>query len=445
MALIVTNVVGTGIFIKTRTMTCNVGSPWLVLLAFAAAGLLTLAGALTFAELGAMFPRSGGHYAYIQTAFGRFWAFLFGWMETLLDGAASVAAIAMFFVTLLNDLTGGMLSPATVLLATLATIGTTTLLACASMNANGVVILVVTGLKVVLVLGIAAAAFWVSDGSFAHFSATATGIACGGTSDAARHGIAGFGAAMVGALWAYNGWADLSFVAEEVRKPGVTLPRAIVGASLFVIALYLGVNVGYFYALSPSEIAAIPEAVSVAGSLLAQLSKAGGASLMIVAMMVSTAGALHSTSLTIARIPFGMARDGLLPGWLATVSAEGRVPVHATLLVGVCAGLFALTGTFDVLTDMIVFALLFFNGLGVASIYVLRRSLPGRERPFRVPGYPIVPGIFLVVSLALMLNTLLAAPGPAMTGIALVAAGVPIYLFFARFASPVIHPAEGGP
>ena len=432
MALIVTNVVGTAIFTKTRAMTCNVGSPWLVLLAFAAAGLLTLAGALTFAELGAMLPRSGGHYTYIGAAFGRLWAFLFGWMETLLDGAASVAAIAMVFAIFLNDLTGGALSARMVMIATLATIPATTLLASASMRANGRIVAVVTGLKLVLVAGIGLAAFWITDGSFGHLAGTATGATCMDVPAATRGGPAGFGAAMIGALWAYNGWADLSFVAEEVRRPGVTLPRAIIGASLLVIALYLLVNLGYFYAIGPDAVAALPADASVAGLVLKRLLGAGGAAFLTVAMMISTAGALHSTSLSIARIPFGMARDRLLPTWLATVSPGSQVPVHATMFVGVCAGLFALSGTFDALTDMVVFALLFFNGLGVASVYVLRRSSPGLDRPYRVPGYPVVPAIFLVVSAALMLNTLVTAPARALAGLALVAAGVPIYTIYAR-------------
>ncbi|NGZ85321.1 APC family permease [Duganella aceris] len=435
MALIVTNVVGTGIFTKTRVMTCNVGSPWLVLLAFAAAGLLTLAGALTFAELGAMLPRSGGHYAYIGTAFGRFWAFLFGWMETFLDGAASIAAIAMVFAVFLNDLSGGALSPGEVMLATQATIAVTTALACASMHANGRIFAVATVLKLLLIVGIGGAAFWYSGGSIAHFAGNAESVACADVPASARGGVAGFGAAMIGALWAYNGWADLSFVAEEVRRPGVTLPRAIIGASVLIIALYLFVNVGYFFALDAKTIAGLPETASVAGAVLARVAGAGGASLLIAAMLISTAGALHSTSLSIARIPFGMARDGLLPAWLATVSSKSRAPVNATLVVGVCAGLFALSGTFDALSDMIVFALLFFNGLGVASVYVLRRALPQMDRPYRVPGYPLVPAVFIVVSAALMLNTLLSAPVRALAGAALVAAGIPVYLYFARQAS----------
>ncbi|QJU60233.1 amino acid permease [Sphingomonas sp. AP4-R1] len=442
MALIVTNVVGTGIFTKTRVMTCNVGSPWLVMLAFTAAGLLTLAGALTFAELGAMLPRSGGHYTYIQAAFGRLWAFLFGWMETLLDGAASVAAIAMVFAMFLNDLTSDTLSPTVVLVVTLLTIGVTTLLASASMHANGLVVATVTVLKVVLVLSIGLAAFWVTDGSFAHFSSATTGATCANVPSTARYGIAGFGAAMTAALWAYNGWADLSFVAEEVRRPGITVPRAIIGASLLVIMLYLVVNLGYFYALGPERIAALPENASVAGALLSRLLGASGASFLIIAMMISTAGALHSTALSIARIPFGMARDGLLPKWLAAVSPRGNVPVHATVFIGVCACLFALSGTFDALTDMIVFALVFFNALGVASVYVLRRKLPDMDRPYRVPGYPLVPAAFLIVSAGLMLSTLATAPTRAIVGIMLVATGVPIFMCFSRRNATPTDPAK---
>jgi APA family basic amino acid/polyamine antiporter len=431
-ALIVTNVVGTGIFTKTHAMTCNVGSAWLVLLAFAAAGLLTLAGALTFAELGAMLPHAGGPYAYIGAAFGRFWAFLFGWMETLLDGAASVAAIAMVFAMFLNDLTGDALSAREVLLVTLLTIGATTTLASVSMHANGAIITIVTVIKVVLVVAIGLGSFWVAGGSFVHLTSTAAAATCSDVAGGSPRGLAGFGAAMVGALWAYNGWADLSFVAEEVRRPGVTLPRAIIGSSVLVIGLYLLVNIGYFYALGPRDIAALPETVSVAGAILFRLFGAGGASLLIVALMVSTAGALHSTTLSIARIPFGMARDGLLPSWVAAVSREGHVPVHATLLVGICASLFALSGTFDALTDMIVFALLFFNGLGVASVYVLRGTLPKLKRPYRLPGYPLVPAAFLIVSAALMIDTVITAPLRALSGAALVAAGVPIYAYFSR-------------
>jgi APA family basic amino acid/polyamine antiporter len=259
-ALIVTNVIGTGVFVKARVMTCNVGSPWLVLLAYIVAGILTLGGALTFAELSAMMPRSGGQYNFIGAAFGRVWAFLYGWMETLLDGAASIAAVAMVFVIFVNDLLGRALSSVQVQLLTLATIVVVMLLTLASMHTNGILAVVITALKVALVVGLGVAAFLLGDGSWAHFAASGAGGACEGVSANARLGITGFGAAVIGALWSYNGWADVSFVAEEVREPGRTLPRALIGGSVLIIGLYLLVNAGYFYALDPTAVASVPVA-----------------------------------------------------------------------------------------------------------------------------------------------------------------------------------------
>jgi basic amino acid/polyamine antiporter, APA family len=435
-ALIVTTVIGTGVFVKARVMVCNVGTPWMVLLAYLVAGVLTLGGALTFAELGAMMPRSGGQYNFIGAAFGRVWAFLFGWMETLVDGAASIAAIAIVFVIFLNDLLGGTLVPLQIQLLTVGTILAVSLLTLASMHTNGVLATVVTALKVLLVAGIGIAAFFFSDGSWSHYSASAASGTCAGVSAAARFGLAGFGAAVVGALWSYNGWANLSFVAEEVREPGRTLPRALIGGSLLVIGLYLLINGGYFYTLDPLLVANLPEGKSVAGLVLTRLLGAGGASLLTVAMMLSTFGALHSTSLAVARMPFAMARDGLLPPLFATISPRARVPHNAVLLVGACAVGFALSGAFDVLTDMIVFVLLLFNGLGVAAVYVLRRKLPRVPRPYRVWGYPIVPALFLLATACLMISTLIATPDRALAGLGLVALGLPLYAYYARHLPP---------
>ncbi len=435
-ALIVTTVIGTGVFVKARVMVCNVGTPWMVLLAYLVAGVLTLGGALTFAELGAMMPRSGGQYNFIGAAFGRVWAFLFGWMETLVDGSASVAAIAIVFIIFLNDLLGGTLSPLQIQLLTVGTILVVTLLTLASMHTNGLLATVVTALKVLLVAGIGVAAFLFSDGSWSHYSASAASGACEGVATGARFGVAGFGAAVVGALWSYNGWANVSFVAEEVREPGRTLPRALIGGSVLTIGLYLLINAGYFYALEPLLVANLPEGSSVAGLVLARLLGAGGASLLTVAMMLSSFGALHSTSLAVARMPFAMARDGLLPRIFAMISPRARVPTHAVLLVGACAIGFAFSGTFDILTDLIVFVLLLFNGLAVAAVYVLRRTLPNAARPYRVWGYPLVPALFLLATACLMINTLLATPGRALAGLGIVALGLPIYAYYARRLPP---------
>ena len=435
-ALIVTNVIGTGVFVKARVMTCNVGSPWLVLLAYIVAGILTLGGALTFAELSAMMPRSGGQYNFIGAAFGRVWAFLYGWMETLLDGAASIAAVAMVFVIFVNDLLGRALSSVQVQLLTLATIVVVMLLTLASMHTNGILAVVITALKVALVVGLGVAAFLLGDGSWAHFAASGAGGACEGVSANARLGITGFGAAVIGALWSYNGWADVSFVAEEVREPGRTLPRALIGGSVLIIGLYLLVNAGYFYALDPTAVANVPVASSVASLVMVRILGAGGAALLTIGMMLCTFGALHSLSLAVARIPFAMARDGLLPRTFAAISHRTRVPSHAIVLLAVCAIGFAFSGAFDVLTDLIVFMLLLFNGLAVASIYVLRRSLPDARRPYRVWGYPVVPALFLAATVYLMINTLIATPGRALAGLGIVALGIPLYAFYARRLPP---------
>jgi basic amino acid/polyamine antiporter, APA family len=433
-ALIVTNVIGTGVFVKARVMTCNVGAPSLVMLAYLVAGVLTLAGALTFAELSAMMPRSGGQYNFIGAAFGKVWAFLYGWMETLLDGAASVAAIAMVFIIFLNDLLGGRLSAAQIQLFTTLAIAAVTLLSLASMHTNGRLATVITALKVLLVAGIGVAAFALSDGSWQHFSATAGGASCEDVSASARSGVAGFGAAVIGALWGYNGWADAVFVAEEVSDPGRNLPRALIGGSLLIICLYLLINAGFFYALAPDEVANIPESSSVANAVMVRLLGATGASILTAGMMLSTFGAFHSLSLTVSRVPFAMARDGLLPQIFARIWPRTQVPANAILLIGACAVGFLFSGTFDVLTDIIVFMLLFFNGLGVASVYVLRRKLPGAERPYRAWGYPVVPALFLMTTLGLMINTLTTTPGRALASIAIVAAGLPLYAFYNKSA-----------
>ncbi len=435
-AIIVTNVIGTGVFVKARAMTCNVGTPGMVLLAYALAGVFTLAGALTFAELSAMMPRSGGHYNFIGAAFGRVWAFLFGWMETFLDGAAANAAVAIVFVIFFNDLVGGTLSPSQAQLLTLGTIAAVTVLTLASVRANGAFATIVTAMKVLLVAGIGLAAFFFSDGTWNHFAESGVAGTCEGVSASARLGMTGFGAAIVGALWSYNGWSIVSFVAEEVRAPGRTLPRALIGGSVLVIGLYLLINASYFYVLSPEAVASVPEASSVAGRMLVRMLGAGGAVFMSAGLMLSTFGSLHSTNLTVSRVPFAMARDGLLPRKLATLSPRTRVPVYTVLLLGVSSIGFVFSGTFDFLSDVIVFGLLLFNGLAVASVYVLRRTLPEAERPYRVWGYPIVPALYLIATLYLMINTFIATPGRALVGLAIIASGLPVYAYYVRRLPP---------
>jgi APA family basic amino acid/polyamine antiporter len=435
-ALVVTNVIGVGVFIKARVMTCNVGTPELVLLAYVVAGFLTIAGALALAELGAMMPRAGGQYIYLGAAFGRPVAYAYGWMATLIDGAASNAATALGLIIFLNDFLGGTLSTREIGLLTSGILLAVTIIALASVRANGWFATVVTALKVLLVAGVGVAAFMYSDGSWGHFSMSGAAGSCEGVPANARLGLVGFGAAVIGALWSYSGWSQVASIAEEVRRPGWTLPRALVGGCAIVMALYLLINAGYFYVLSPQTIASIPETSSVAGEILVRLLGAAGASILTFGLMLSSFGSVHAGKLIMARIPYAMARDGMLPRMFAKVSPRTRVPTNATLLLGACSIAYALTGTFDVITDLIIFILLLFNGLSVASVYVLRRKLPHAARPYRMWGYPVVPALYLAATACLMINTLLATPGRALAGLGVVALGLPFYAWYARRLPP---------
>ena len=374
MALTITNTIGTGVFLKARVMICNVGTPEMVLLAYAVAGLFVLAGALIYAELSTLMPRSGGAYNYIGAAYGRLWAFLYGWMETFIDGAAGMAALAIVFVIFFNDLLGGTLSSGVSTLLVLATLVFVTALNLASVRVNKSLATVVTGLKVALLIGIAGCAFFFGDGSWANYALSGADGTCEGVPADARMGLAGFGAAIIAAMWSYSGATTIIVIAEEVRDPARTLPRALFTSALTLIGLYVLVNAAYFYALSPETVASVPESSSVAGAVIARVVGAGASTLMAAGLMLSSFGALHCTVLEMARFPFAMARDRLLPALFATVSRNTHVPTHAVLLLGVCSIAFAISGTFDVLTDMIVFSILIFDFMAVAALFVLAQT-----------------------------------------------------------------------
>ena len=312
-AIVIAIVIGTGVFVKARVMTCNVGSPGAVLAVYGLAGVLTLFGALAYAELAAMMPRAGGEYNYLGAAFGRRWAFLYGWMQTFVAQGAGCAALAILFVVFLNDLVGGTLPPWALRAVPLVLLVVLVVLNLASVRASGHIATALTAVKVALVLGIGVGAFVLGDGSWGHFAQSGAAGACADVPAGARFGVAGFGAAMIGALWSYNGWQYMVGVAGEVRRPSWTLPRALVGATALIVVLYLLVNAAYFYVLSPEAVAGVSPSSSVASEVAARLFGAGVASVLAAGLMVSTFGTLYSSLLAMARVPFAMARDGSAP------------------------------------------------------------------------------------------------------------------------------------
>ncbi len=424
VSIIIGNVIGTGVFLKARVMTCNVGTPNWVIIAWIAAGLLSLAGALTYAELTAMKPQAGGEYVFLRDAYGRVSSFLFGWMQMFIAKPGSQAAAGMAFAIGLNDFLDKKLEQTlfsfnlgstpfeftTLQIVALMVILIFTTLNCASVSVSGQIATVLTGVKIALILFVGVGAFvWVT-GDFAHFSMANVGGACEGVADSVKVGspsytfIGGFGAAMLGALWGYDGWNNLTFVAGEVKNPGRNIPLAIIGSTIAVIILYVFVHVGYFYVLDPTTIADVSKTSSVA-KVMVSMFFGGAASvgagvavaLFTIGLMLSSLGTLHTSILSGSRVPYAMAHDGLMFKPLGTLSITG-VPIKALLVQMVLAMILALSGSFDTLTDYVVFGSWIFYALVTSSIFVFRARYPDMERPYKAFGYPVVPVIFLLVT-----------------------------------------------
>jgi APA family basic amino acid/polyamine antiporter len=435
------NIIGTGVFLKARVMTCNVGTPGKALIVWVLAGFLALAGALTYAELLAMMPRAAGEYGIIRDAYGRPLGFIYGWTQFLIARTASAAALAVGFAIFLNDLLHGALSQeyfsltvpgghvvsfGRLQLVALSAIIITTLINCAAVRVSGGVASVLTGLKIVLLLGVGFGAFFYTGGDWGHLGLQNTGGACEGVA-ITTGGLAGFAAAMIGALWAYDGWNNITFLAGEVKNPGRNLPLALIGGGLVVMALYLFVNVSYFHVLTPTEIASVPASSSVAAEVIRRLLGSAAVTLMAAAMMTSSFGALHASVLATARIPYALAKDGLVVKSLAQVSPRTHVPVRSLVVQGVWACVLAMSGSYDTLTDYAIFALTLFYALVAGSVFLFRKRQPNAERPYRTWGYPVVPILFLIVSVGLIFQTILNTPKQSAIGLGLILLGLPVY------------------
>ena len=446
VAVNVANMIGTGVFLKSRVMTCNVGSPALVLAVWVGAGLLSLAGTFSYSEIAAMMPEAGGDYVYLRRAYGRLVGFLYGWMTFSVAKAGSQAALAVGLAIFMNVALGGVLDaplahtllfgrPWTLsglTVVALATIWLVALINCASVASGGRTALVVTSAKVVLVAAVGVGAFLFAPGAWSHLAGSGSGGSCENVAASARGGIAGIGAAMLGALWAYDGWNNVAPLAGEIRDPQRNLPRAFVGGMVVVGALYFFANLSYFYALSPLQIASVPLTSSVATEVLKTFLGPLAISLTAVALMVSSFGSLQASALAAARVPFAMARDGMFFRALGDLSPRSHVPVKAIVAQAAWGSVLALSGSYDTLTDSVIFASWLFYGLSTASLFVFRRTMRDVPRPYRALGYPYIPIVFLLVTAALLINTFFAAPREALRGVVFLVAGLPLYWYWSR-------------
>jgi basic amino acid/polyamine antiporter, APA family len=445
-AIVIGGVIGTGVFLKARVMTCNVETPGMVITVWVVAGLLSVLGALTYGELAATMPHAGGEYVFIREAYGRVWGFLYGWTRFFVANAGGQAALATGCAIFLNALTNGALgadyfrgeirgypwSLGGVQAVALGALAVVTLINCAAVSVGGRVAGVLTSFKIALVLGVGIAAFILAPGNWTHFALTGVAGSCEGVGMAARGGLAGFGAAMMGALWAYNGWNEVTYVAGEVRNPQRNLPFALIAGIATVAALYVFVNAAYFYVLTPTEVAGVPAASAVATAVATRFLGSTASSFMAAGMAISVFGTLQIVTLSNARVPYAMSRDGVFFSALGRLNSATHVPVRAILAQSGWAGVLIVSGSFDTLTDYAVFAMLLFVALATSSVFIFRRRIPDSERPYSTWGYPVVPGVFLLVAGWLLVNTLLTTPRQALAGLVLMVLGLPFYFYWAR-------------
>ncbi len=448
-ALVVGTIIGTGVFLKTAKMANAVHSPGLVLLVWVAAGILSLAGALAYAELGAMMPKAGGEYNFLKTAYGDLPAFLFGWMRIVVGSAGSIASFGVAFAIFVSS----FLPESAIVVWKKETfhffgseinwqfgsqqiIAVAVILFFSGLNCLRVVFggRIQSVLTLGKVLGIIAIVFGVF-----FFAKTGTWENLSTPVDVKKFDsfpsfFSAFGVAMIAALWAYDGWNNMPMVAGEVKDPGRNVPLALMFGMAIVLAIYGIVNVAYFYALPFAEIKSassnfngIPVVIKASKTFMPEF----GPKFVSIAVLLSVIGVLNGSILTSARVPYAMARDGLFFKSFGQLSATEMVPAKAIIMQGIWSSLLALSATFDQLTDGVVFAGMIFYASCCLAVIVLRKKMPDAPRPYKTLGYPVVPFLFVLTAGWLLWNTLADKDSrvQSVVGLGLILLGLPIYFY----------------
>jgi APA family basic amino acid/polyamine antiporter len=421
--------IGSGIFRSPSAIAGVLGSPGLILLLWLAGGAISLCGALTYAELAAMYPQSGGVYVFLREGYGRGMAFVFGWTYLVLSKPFAAGGIAVVFAEHLNGLLGTTWDPRVVTSAVLAAL---TALNTLGLRLGSGVAGLLTALKVAALGAIVVLAMALMNGEASNFAAAPAVDRAGREVPL----LVGLAAAMSLVLWTYDGWSDVGAIAGEIRDPHRNLPRAYLAGTAAVTALYLAVNAVYAWLVPIAEMRATDTiAPLVVTRLLAGIGVAGafGATVVSLIVLVSTLGSTHGSIITGARISYAQARDGLLFRSLGRVEPRFRTPavsLWVQLVLAVAATWIA--GDFQALASTFVFTMWIFYGLAGAVIVILRRRLPDAARPYRCPGYPWVPGIFVAASAAMTVLGLIEDPAQNLVWLGVLLAGIPVYLLWVR-------------
>lgn len=434
VALVVGTVIGSGIFIVPQTMVQLAGSPRMVFVVWIVGGLLSLAGALSYAELAAAMPEAGGEYVYLTEGYGPLWGFIYGWTQMWVAKSGSIAILATgFFYYLANFAPelehvfftvplplGAHGAPLDIHYGQLMAMGlifSLGLLNYFGVKIGGGVQVAVTILKVALILLIVVAGL-----GWGHPAGPRTSALVPLT-------VLGFFAALVKSLWAYDGWNNVSMVSSEIREPQRNLPLALIWGTATVIAIYLLANMAYFYVLSPEQVAVSNR---VAAAMMRQVAGQRGANLVSVAAMISMFAALNGSILSGARVPYALARGGYFFPSMARVNAAYHTPGVAIIGLSAWGMVVVLSGTYDQLLDYVIFASWILYGMTTATVLVLRRKRPDLPRPYRTLGYPLVPVLFVVMAAAIVISTLYNSPRESLLGLVLIFAGLPFYFHWRK-------------
>jgi len=450
------SIIGSGIFKKPALMASQLGSPELLILVWVVAGLMTLFGALSIAETASLFQEPGGQYVYFNKGYGRFVGYLYGWAVFIVTQTGSLAAIAYVFSDSLGYFVKfprlsaawesfsipvpgiGAMTPFKSIGLKLSTIALVLFLT--AMNYLGVkfgnaIAIVFSAMKIGVLVAIVVLAFTLGHGSLGHFTESVP-AAAGSPSVFLM-----FIMAMAGAFWAYDAWINMTFMSGEIKNVQKNLPRAMAMAVLIVIACYVLINLAYIYVIPvPTMAAKYSESYLVAVDVAENFLGRWGAAAIAVAIMISTFGAVNSIAMTSARVNFAMAREKLFFRGLGRVHPRFRTPSTALAVQGIWASILVFSGTFDQLTDMLIFVSWIFYALAAFSVFTLRRRMPDAPRPYKVWGYPATPILFILFASVYIVFTLYTdimnfRTGKApiinsLMGLAWVAIGIPGYLYW---------------
>jgi APA family basic amino acid/polyamine antiporter len=428
-SLVAGTIIGTGIFMKTAAMTQTVGSAGYVMLAWIVSGALSLSGAIVYAEIGSLYPQAGGEYVYLRESFGNFSAYIYGWTRLLIASPATIAAYAVGAASFLSgaipvDAFGGISTVAILFIVIF------TVINCFAVMIGGRVQTFLTFLKIFLIIGLSILLFCSSHGTFSNFTEQSENVR-------GWPGWSAFGAAMLAALWAFDGWNNLPMVAGEVKNPQRNIPLALIFGMIAVLFVYAFANLAYFYILPNAEIVlsfsdTYPDALPVATKAAQLVMGPSGIFVLSLMFVISALGAMNGSVMTGARVPYAMAKDGLFMKIFESISPKGKVPVMSVLIQGGISCLFALSGKFDQLTNYVVFSSWIFYALITASIFKFRKIHGPNHAGYKTWGYPWVPCVFIIVATFLLINTVYVSPKDSIIGLGIIAAGIPFYFVFRK-------------